>query len=252
MDTEGVRESLVEFRHLWSEYPRERVVRILIVRSSSGARISSLDEFMHFRRVKLPIDDDPQPPSGNEWNDFDVNLLYDFDFVAVNRFINVSRRAGARLPAEIRSRIHFATDPGAIWFVTLWWLMRHEYSRPCAFSNPDWLFSNVIPTSIKACEMIVANPEKCAATILWPFPDAPEARQYMNDGKSNGKKSDGPTVNDRMKQLASEDPAALGWSARKWASAIGCSTSTIGTTEFWGYLKVLKAEEATKRRSRQR
>ena len=49
------------------------------------------------------------------------------------------------------------------------------------------------------------------------------------------------TVNERMLAQLEADPERIGWSARKWADALGCSPSTVTLTPAWRRLMTARA-----------
>jgi len=51
----------------------------------------------------------------------------------------------------------------------------------------------------------------------------------------------GRTVNERMKDKAVKEPDARYWSARMWASALGCRESTVADTACWKEWQPLSA-----------
>lgn len=60
-------------------------------------------------------------------------------------------------------------------------------------------------------------------------------------------------VNARMLALLAADPAALGWTARRWAARLGCAVSTVaGTTTWKQTIPAARAIELARRKANRR
>jgi hypothetical protein len=59
-------------------------------------------------------------------------------------------------------------------------------------------------------------------------------------------------VNSRMLAEYQKNPESLNWSADQWAAHLNCSKSSVVESKTWGSLKLLKANEALKKREQQK
>lgn len=71
--------------------------------------------------------------------------------------------------------------------------------------------------------------------------------------QDDGKRPRSAKVNDRMKaEMAANLETVKGWTAKQWASELGCAKSTVIETETWRSLSLLRQQAKAERRNDRR